>query len=96
MRYLLFILLLATPALASSSHEAVAGSSPATSHYSFVPIPGDPSWIGGTLLLALWLTVAAIILGPLVKYFNLMPKTRQVFSDSGHGHSHSAAHTTSH
>jgi hypothetical protein len=43
-------------------------------------IPLSPGWITGFLLLILWLTVAAIILGPLIRHFQLQPRSLQFFS----------------
>jgi hypothetical protein len=43
-------------------------------------IPVSPGWIAGFLLLILWLVVAAIILGPLIRHFQLEPKSAQFFT----------------
>jgi hypothetical protein len=40
----------------------------------------SPGWITAFLLLILWLTVAAIILGPLIRHFKLEPRSAQVFT----------------
>jgi hypothetical protein len=42
--------------------------------------PASPTWITGFLLLILWLTVAAIILGPLIRHFQLEPRSTQFFT----------------
>ena len=42
--------------------------------------PASPAWITGFLLLILWLTVAAIILGPLIRHFKLEPQSTQFFT----------------
>jgi hypothetical protein len=42
--------------------------------------PVSPGWITGFLLLILWLTVAAIILGPLIRHFQLEPRSLQIFT----------------
>ena len=82
------MLLGAASALASHEevHEAVEHTESAA--YSW-PL------IRGVLLLVLWVTVAAILLGPLVKWLIgdiWERKTTQPFTDDagGHGHGHTA------
>ena len=43
--------------------------------------PLAPGWVIHFLLLILWIFVAAILLGPLIRYFNLEPTSKQYFSD---------------
>ena len=43
-------------------------------------IPLSPAWITGFLLLVLWLFVAAILLGPLIRHFQLEPRSFQYFT----------------
>jgi hypothetical protein len=44
-------------------------------------VPIMPGWVPGFLLMILWLFVAAILLGPLIRHFKLEPHSRQSFSD---------------
>jgi len=44
-------------------------------------VPQTPAWVTSFLLLILWLFVAAILLGPLIRHFNLEPRSHQYFSD---------------
>jgi len=46
-----------------------------------VPIPLSTGWVEGFLLMIVWLFVAAILVGPLVKFFHLEPRSDQVFID---------------
>ena len=92
MRYFLWLMLLSTPVMGAEARGPVT-----TAGKAFVPVPVDPSWIGGVLVWALWLTVAAIILGPIFVRFQLLPKNGQAFADDRAGaQGHSAASTTSH
>jgi hypothetical protein len=73
MKFLALILLLpAIPALAASPDNPDAAR---------VPIPLSTGWVEGFLLLIVWLFVAAVIVGPLVTYFHLEPRSTQAFSD---------------
>jgi hypothetical protein len=44
-------------------------------------IPLSTGWVEGFLLLIVWLFVAAVVIGPLITYFNLEPKSQQQFLD---------------
>ena len=64
-------LALATPVLAADG--ATAGDRAA--------IPLSTGWVEGFLLLIVWLFVAAVVLGPLITFLNLEPKSQQQFLD---------------
>ena len=82
-----------SPALASGTPH---GTTTALQEAA-VPVPANPVWVTGLLLMIVWVVVAAVLLGPLIVHFRLLPKGEQVFADDlGGGHSHSAAATTSH
>jgi hypothetical protein len=53
-----------------------------------IPIPIYTGWVGGFLLMILWLFIAAIVLGPIVNHFKLEPRSAQKFSDDPHTPSH--------
>jgi hypothetical protein len=44
-------------------------------------IPLSTGWVEGFLLLIVWLFVAAVVIGPLITFFNLEPKSQQQFLD---------------
>lgn len=44
-------------------------------------IPLSTGWVEGFLLLIVWLFVAAVVIGPLITYFKLEPKSQQQFLD---------------
>jgi len=44
-------------------------------------VPQSPGWVISFLLLILGLFVAAALLGPLIRRFNLEPSSQQYFSD---------------
>ncbi|HUO10885.1 MAG TPA: hypothetical protein VM008_21465 [Phycisphaerae bacterium] len=72
MKRLVFILVLggaATPLLA-------AGNTP-----DRVAIPLSTGWVEGFLLLIVWLFVAAVVIGPLITFFHLEPRSSQHFID---------------
>jgi Na+/H+-dicarboxylate symporter len=68
--------------LAMPSILAVASSATATATSGAELLtPLAPTWVISFLLLILWLFVAAILLGPLIRHFNLEPASNQYFSD---------------
>ena len=67
--FLLALFLPATPLLAAADNP------------ERVPIPLSTGWVEGFLLLIVWLFVAAIVVGSLVTFFHLEPRSPQLFSD---------------
>ncbi len=65
---------LATNAFAAESPGG-GGSAPA------VPVPVSTEWAGSLLLVIVWLLVAAAIVGPVVRFFRIGPRSAQLFSD---------------
>ena len=59
----------ATPALAADSTAERAA------------IPLSTGWVEGFLLLIVWLFVAAVVIGPLIRYLHLEPRSQQQFLD---------------
>jgi len=86
------LLTLVAPAVASSAHDphAVAGTQPA------IAVPTSLHWLPGVLLGVMWLVIAAAVIGPLIKWLDLMPKSPQLFEDEHHGHTPSAGAHASH
>ena len=46
-----------------------------------VPIPLSTGWVEGFLLLIVWLFVVAVVIGPLVTFFQAQPRSTQQFID---------------
>ena len=70
----MLMLLAATPAFAAGGPTSAANSETAA-------IPLSTGWVEGFLLLIVWLFVAAVVIGPLITFFNLAPKSQQHFID---------------
>jgi hypothetical protein len=84
-------MLLALPALAAAS-EGHASASGAAGPEVAVPIPVNPVWVSQLLLVVVWIVVAAVLLGPLVLHFRLLPRTTQLFADDHGAHDATADH----
>ncbi len=63
-------------------------AAPSTSATGAVPIPLSTGWVEGFLLMIVWLFVAAVIIGPLVTFFRLGPRSAQLFTDDRKIRSH--------
>jgi hypothetical protein len=46
-----------------------------------VPVPVAPDWVPSLVLALVWLLVAAMVVGPVVRYFRGEPRAAQAFSD---------------
>ncbi len=46
-----------------------------------VAIPTQTAWVSTFLLLIVWVFVAAVIVGPLIRYFKLLKRSPQQFAD---------------
>lgn len=90
--FIAVLALTALPAVASTGHDphAVAGTQPA------IAVPTSLHWLPGVLLGVMWLVIAAAVIGPLIKWLDLMPKSPQLFEDEHHGHTPSAGAHASH
>jgi hypothetical protein len=55
-----------------------AATNPAGSQFL---VPTSAAWVVTFLLMILWLFVAAILLGPLIRHFRLEPTSSQYFAD---------------
>jgi hypothetical protein len=64
----------ATPAFA-----AVGPTSASSAETAAIPL--STGWVEGFLLLIVWLFVAAVVIGPLITFFSLAPKSQQQFID---------------
>jgi hypothetical protein len=53
----------------------------ATADANRAAIPLSTGWVEGFLLLIVWLFVAAVVIGPLITFFNLEPRSPQQFLD---------------
>ena len=67
----------ATPVLAADNGGGAGGTGGADR----AAIPLSTGWVEGFLLLIVWLFVAAVVIGPLITFFNLEPKSQQQFLD---------------
>ena len=94
-------LLIALAAVFAASSAALASEEAQTAEAAAAHVPGFSTWplIRTVLLATLWLFVAAIIIGPMVKAWIgdlWLRKTTQPFiDDAGHAHA-PAAHAASH
>jgi hypothetical protein len=52
---------------------------------ALVPVPVSPDWVPSLLLVLVWLLVAAMVVGPVVRYFRGEPRASQTFSDDPAG-----------
>jgi hypothetical protein len=77
MKRICFICMWTAPAIPAF---AAGGAATATGPES-AAIPLSTGWVEGFLLLIVWLFVAAVVIGPLITFFNLAPKSQQQFID---------------